>query len=200
MTPPVGATAERCTHAVPPSDEAAHCELQTISSAQPAHSHSNLPAGSGGTHTPSTDLHTNPGWRELVSQLGSESSFCKIYIFSVFTPTPEGSAVHLWSSKDGSVCFYIQRTVCVTVCATGSIVSDSASSSAAVQSVHGSPVAPEHRNGLHILRHPLTKSVNPHLAPTHLAAPGWMAADKNHEMRDVILYVKRCALVHALSN
>lgn len=38
MIPPGGVTAERCTHVASPSDGAAHCELQTVSSAQPEHS------------------------------------------------------------------------------------------------------------------------------------------------------------------
>lgn len=38
MIPPGGVTAEQCMHVAPPSDGAAHCELQTASSAQPTHS------------------------------------------------------------------------------------------------------------------------------------------------------------------
>lgn len=38
MTLPAGGTAELCTHAVPPSDEAAHCEPQTVWPVQPTHS------------------------------------------------------------------------------------------------------------------------------------------------------------------
>lgn len=39
MIPPADVTAERCTHAARPFDGAAHCKLQTVFSAQPAHSH-----------------------------------------------------------------------------------------------------------------------------------------------------------------
>lgn len=38
MILPAGVTAELCRHAVPPSDEEAHCELQTVCPVQPAHS------------------------------------------------------------------------------------------------------------------------------------------------------------------
>lgn len=52
MIPPGDVRAERCTHVAPPFDGAAHCELQTVSWAQPAHSDWTLPAGSGGTRKP----------------------------------------------------------------------------------------------------------------------------------------------------
>lgn len=83
---------------------------------------------------------------------------------------PEASAAHLWSSTDGSVCSYIQRTVCAAVCGTESAVFDSASSSAEVRSVHGSPAGLKRRNGLHTLQRPLTRFANLRLAPTHSAA------------------------------
>lgn len=37
MTPPADVTAEQCMHVAPPSDGAARCEPQTVSSAQTAH-------------------------------------------------------------------------------------------------------------------------------------------------------------------
>lgn len=72
--------------------------------------------------------------------------------------------------------FYSQRTVCVAVCETGSAVYDSANSSAAVQSVHGSLAGPKHRTGLYTLQHPLARNATLQLAPRHSAAPVRMAA------------------------
>ncbi len=87
------------------------------------------------------------------------------------------------------MCSCSQTTVYVAVCVTGSVVYDSASSSAAVQSVRDSPAGREHRTGLHTLQHPLTKLANLHLAPTHSAAPVRKAAREKHERRDVISHV-----------
>lgn len=93
------------------------------------------------------------------------------FFFPAVSPAaPEASAAHLWSSTGGSVCSYIQRTVCAAVCGTESAVFDSASSSAEVRSVRGSPAGLKRRNGLHILQRPLTRFVNLRLAPTHSAA------------------------------
>lgn len=77
------------------------------------------------------------------------------------------------------MCSCSQRIEYVAVCVTGSAVYDSASSSAAVQSVRGSPAGLEHRTGLHTLQHPLTKLANLPLAPRHSAAPLRTAAEEN---------------------
>lgn len=100
--------------------------------------------------------------------------------------TPAVWAVHLWSSRDDSACSCSQRTVCAAVCATGSAVCGSASSSAAVQSVRDSPVWPEHRTGLHRPQHPPAMLAALPLAPRHWAAPGWMAGEEN---RNCVMHV-----------
>lgn len=66
---------------------------------------------------------------------------------------------------------------------TESAVYDSASSSAVVRSVRGSPAEQGHKTGLHTLPHPLTRPSNLRQAPTHSAAPVRTAAKEKHEMR-----------------
>lgn len=87
------------------------------------------------------------------------------------------------------MCSCSQTTVYVAVCVIGSAVYDSASSSAAVRSVRGSPAGQEHRTGLHTLRRPLTKLANLRLAPRHSAAPVRTAAVEKHEVTTVISHV-----------
>lgn len=84
--------------------------------------------------------------------------------------------------------------MCVAVCVTGSAVYDSASSSAAVQSVHGSPAGPEHRTGLHTIQQPLAKHAALRLAPRHSAAPVRMAAEEKHEVGEVISHMNACGV------
>lgn len=87
------------------------------------------------------------------------------------------------------MCSCSQTTVYAAVCVTGSAVYDSASSSAAVRSVRGSPAGLEHRTGLRTLQHLPTKLANLRLAPRHSAAPVRMAAEENHEVRELISHV-----------
>lgn len=90
------------------------------------------------------------------------------------------------------MCSCSLTTVYVAVCVTGSAVYDSASSSAAVRSVRGSPAGLEHRTGLRTLRHPLTKLANLRLAPRHSAAPVRTAAEEKREVTEVISHINAC--------
>lgn len=90
------------------------------------------------------------------------------------------------------MCSCSQMTVYVAVCVTGSAVYDSASSSAAVRSVRGSPAELEHRTGLRTLRHLPTKLANLRLAPRHSAAQVRTAAEEKHEVKEVISHVNAC--------
>lgn len=182
MIPPAGVTAEQCMHVVPPSDGAAHCKLQTVSSAQPSHCDWNLLAGSDDTHTPLTGLRTLPVetqiiWVLQVLQERRIKTVLQCHFVYSFKKTPEVWAVRLWSSKDDSACSCSQKTVCAAVRVTVSAVCGSASNSAAARSVHGSPAGPMRRTGMHTLQHPLTKLSNLHLAPRHSTVPMRMATE-----------------------
>lgn len=83
------------------------------------------------------------------------------------------------------MCSCSQRTECGAARATGSAVCGSASSSAAVLSVHGSPDEPEHGTAQHKPQHLPAKFAALRLAPTHSAAPVKRPAEEITQVRNM---------------
>lgn len=114
---PAGVTAELCTHAVPPSDEAAHCELQTVCPVQPTHSGWNLPAGSGDSHTPWIDQHTNPGERTSEVTHYQNREFVSLTIaISIFSLLYLKRQLLISETPQTALCALTFRRLCVQLC------------------------------------------------------------------------------------